>query len=79
MKKLLKFETSTCQPCKVMDKTLAGMGLEIPVEKINYTKDPDLFDQYGVSTVPTLVLLPSGKKLMGAKSPAEIREWLEGA
>jgi len=77
MKTILKFETSTCQPCKIMDKTLAGMGLEVPVEKINYSQDPDKFDEYGITTVPTLVLLPSGKKLTGNKSPAEIRDWLE--
>jgi len=80
--RLLKFEASWCGPCQKMKPVVAKIaeahGLE--VETIDIDVDQQRTLQYGVQSVPTLVLLEDDEekaRLIGAK-PQSIAEKLLG-
>ena len=55
--KLLKFQASWCQPCKVLTSILNTMQIPFPVEVIDADENKDLLQKYNVRSVPVLVLL----------------------
>ncbi len=57
MIEVLKFSSPTCAPCKILSKTLEG------VEGITEVIDMEVFKQYGVRKVPTLVFLKDGEEV----------------
>lgn len=82
MKKIIKFESSSCQPCKQLDPVIDNVVCEtgVVVEKVSMT-DPDslqLFKDYNVRSVPTLIFIGSGGyehgRLIGLKTKEEILE-----
>lgn len=58
MKKVLKFFSPTCGPCKVMSKNLEGLdGVEVQEVDITDDANEELLDKYNIRTVPTVVVL----------------------
>lgn len=74
MTKLIRFTSPTCAPCKVLAKTLETMGLDIPIEVVDISVYPEVIDEYGLKSVPTMYY--KGTSLVGNKSAKEIYEWL---
>lgn len=74
--KLLKFESKTCVPCKVLSKNLESVDLGIDIEVIDIDVYPDLVDEYMIRGVPTLLHLPSRRSIIGVKTVDEIKKWL---
>lgn len=74
MEKLYRFTSPTCQPCKVLSKTLEDMHLDIPIEVIDISVYPELIQEYLIKSVPTLYY--KGNYLTGNKTKSEIYEWL---
>lgn len=74
MDKILRFTSPTCSPCKMIAKTLENMELDIPIEVIDISVNPEVIDNYALKSVPTLVY--KGSSLVGNKSAKEIYEWL---
>lgn len=63
--KLLKFQASWCQPCKMLTATLKDLELPFDVTEIDIDEDMDTAMKYGVRGVPTLILLDDeGKQLV---------------
>ena len=60
--KILKFETRTCTPCKIVDMMLKDKGLEVD-EKIDIELQEDLREKYGVMKSPTIILIDGEKEL----------------
>lgn len=62
--KLLKFYASWCAPCKVLSQVMADAGdkITIPVEEIDIDNNLDTAIEYGVRSVPVLVLLDDDGK-----------------
>lgn len=56
MMKILKFETKTCTPCKIVDMMLKDKGLEID-EKIDIEIDEETREKYDVMKSPTIMLV----------------------
>lgn len=54
--KVLKFGAIWCPPCKVMKTTLHGFD-ECELQEIDVDKETDITSEYGVRSLPTLVLL----------------------
>lgn len=58
MKRILKFYSKTCGPCKAMSKNLEGLeGVKIQDVDIADEDNESLLDEWKIRTVPTLIVL----------------------
>jgi len=78
MKKILRFTASWCQPCKGLAMNLASAELDIPIEVIDIDVMSDVAIEYGIRSVPTLVLMDENievKRVSGVLTPQKLKEW----
>ena len=75
---LLDFWASWCGPCRmvspIVDEIAAERG-DIKVGKVNVDEQPELAAQFGVMSIPTLVVMKNGKivnQVTGARPKAQI-------
>lgn len=79
MRKVLRFTASWCGPCKMLAKTLEGVETNIPIEVIDIDANPELATEFGIRSVPTLVLMEDNmalKKLIGNKTKQELEAFI---
>lgn len=62
-KVLVDFYADWCGPCKMLSPILEQVESPIKVIKINVDKHEDLAREYGVMSIPTLVLFENNKEL----------------
>ena len=79
---LLDFWAPWCTPCRMVGPILdeiAGERSDIKVAKVNVDEQPELAGQFGVMSIPTLVVVKEGRivqQAMGARPTAQIRSML---
>ena len=75
---LLDFWASWCGPCRMVSPIVDEIAAErsdIKVGKINVDEQPELAAQFGVMSIPTLVVMKNGKvvnQATGARPKAQI-------
>ena len=75
---LLDFWASWCGPCRMLSPIVDEIAAErsdIKVGKINVDEQPELAAQFGVMSIPTLVVMKSGRivnQAVGARPKAQI-------
>lgn len=75
---LLDFWASWCGPCRMVSPLIDEIANETPaikVGKINIDEQGDLAAQFGVMSIPTLIVMKNGQivnKAMGARPKAQI-------
>ena len=80
---LLDFYANWCGPCRMVLPIVEQIAEENPqyfVGKINVDEQPELAQEFGVSTIPTLVVMKNGKVIeqeVGAKQKSQILAMLE--
>ena len=80
---LLDFYADWCGPCRMVLPLVHEIADENPqyvVGKINVDEEMELASQFGVSTIPTLVVIKNGEvvnRSSGAKPKAQILAMLE--
>ncbi|MDP3447232.1 MAG: thioredoxin [Eubacteriales bacterium] len=83
-KVLVDFWASWCGPCRMVSPIVEEIAAEnsaIKVAKINIDEQPQLASQYGVMSIPTLMVFENGEaadKAVGARNKAFILQMLEG-
>ena len=81
---LLDFYADWCGPCRMVSPLVDEIAEErsdILVGKINVDENPDLAGEFGVFSIPTLVVLKNGKVVnqsVGARPKEQILAMLEG-
>lgn len=58
--KIIKFESTGCGPCKLIDRSLSVVTKDIPnltIEHVDVNDNESLTKGYGIRRVPTLVFL----------------------
>lgn len=80
---LVDFFATWCGPCKMIAPTLDQIAQERPdvkVCKIDVDQEPELAAQYGVTSIPTLMVVNNGcitGKAMGAQPKQAILDLLK--
>ncbi|WP_390410322.1 thioredoxin family protein [Lacticaseibacillus jixiensis] len=71
-----------CGPCKIMGPIMADLEQELPITlvKMNIDEDASVAAQFGIQSIPALVVYHEGKpyeKIIGAYPKAKIKAHLE--
>ena len=61
MKKILYFSASWCQPCKNFKPIMEQVSRELPVQFVDVDASPQLVAEYGVRSVPTVIIINNGQ------------------
>lgn len=81
---LLDFYADWCGPCRMVSPLVDQIAEENPqylVGKVNVDDEPELAQAFGVSSIPTLVVMRNGKvvnRAAGARPKSQILAMLEG-
>jgi len=81
---LLDFFATWCGPCQKVSPLVDEIAQEHPeyvVGKIDVDDEPELAAQFGVMSIPTLIVLDKGEmvdKAVGARSKNDILNMLKG-
>ena len=81
MKRVIRFTASWCQPCKTLAKNLESVNNvnNIPIEVIDIDVHPELAMDYGIRSVPTLIMKNENiemKRFSGVRSLKELEGWI---
>lgn len=80
---LLDFYADWCGPCRMVSPIVEEIANENPqylVGKINVDAEPELAAEFGVASIPTLIVIKNGKivnQSTGARPKAQILSLLE--
>ena len=80
---LLDFYADWCGPCRMVSPLVDEIAEENPsylVGKINVDEEPELAEEFGVVSIPTLVVMQNGEiknQVTGARPKSQILSMLE--
>ena len=83
---VVDFWAEWCGPCKMIAPSLeeiaTEMGDAVKITKLNVDENPELAAQYGVRSIPTLMLFKGGEPAsmqVGARPKSALSEWIKSA
>ena len=79
MKRVLRFTAEWCRPCKSMAAILEEVKGDIVIEVIDIDKYSDIAVEFGIRSVPTLVIMDGNievKRMTGLKTKNDLENWL---
>jgi thioredoxin 1 len=83
---LVDFWAEWCGPCRMMAPALEELAAlyagKVTVGKVNVDNEGDLAQEFGVSSIPTLVIMKDGKELnrfIGVTPKTELAKALDAA
>jgi len=82
---IVDFWAAWCGPCKMMAPVFTATAAEFVTQvlfaKVDTEAEPSLAQQFGIRSIPTLVLFRGGreiKRVSGAMNGSQLRAWLAG-
>ena len=75
---VLRFTASWCQPCKALAQQLNELELNEYITVIDIDEQPEIAKQYGVNTVPMLMVMDNNKevsRLRGVRAKDLLIDW----
>lgn len=81
-KVLVDFYAEWCGPCKMLTPVLERLGDSYEIVKVDVDKHFDLAKEYGIMSVPTLIIFKNGKiakQMIGFMGYDELKDELERA
>ncbi|MEL6947556.1 MAG: thioredoxin [Pseudomonadota bacterium] len=83
---VVDFWAEWCGPCKAIAPSLEELSDEmadkVTIAKVNMDENPDLAAQYGVRSIPTLLMFKDGEPVaikVGAAPKNTLSDWISGA
>lgn len=81
--KLLQFKASWCGPCKMQTKEFEENPVDVELVPIDINEDDkDLATQYGIWSIPTMILVGDNDKVLnkwvGVTKSSIINEFIKG-
>ena len=79
-KVLVDFYANWCGPCKMLSPVLEKISNEIKVIKVNVDSNQELAREYGVMSIPCLILFEEGKEIkrnIGFMPEAKIKDFIK--
>lgn len=80
---VVDFWAEWCGPCKMIAPSLEEISNEmdsVQIAKVNIDENPDLAAQYGVRSIPTLMLFKNGEHadtMIGAAAKSKLVDWIK--
>jgi thioredoxin 1 len=83
---LVDFWAEWCGPCKMIAPALEEIASEmegkITIAKVNIDENPELAAQFGVRSIPTLLMFKDGElaaNLVGAAPKSKLSDWIRNS
>lgn len=83
---VVDFWADWCGPCKMiapaLDEIAAEMAGKVTIAKLNIDENPELAAQFGVRSIPTLLLFKDGElasNMVGAAPKSRLSDWIKSA
>lgn len=78
---ILKFKAEWCGPCKVLTKTIEESGVDIHISTIDIEVAQHSAIEYGIRSVPTMIMLGNDNQELGRKTGTmtteQFKNWVE--
>lgn len=81
---MVDFWAEWCGPCKMIAPVVAELATEFEgkakVGKVDVDAEPDLAKQFGITSIPTLIIFKNGKQVsqvVGVRSKADLKALLD--
>ena len=77
--KILKFQATWCQPCKMLSKVIEGEDLGIPIEEVDIDEKREVAQSFGIRGVPTMIYTRGGSevsRVSGMMTLGDVQKWI---
>jgi thioredoxin 1 len=83
---VVDFWAEWCGPCRMIGPALEEIATEmkgkVKIVKVNVDENPNIAAQYGIRSIPTLLLFKDGKQTgqkVGAAPKGDLSRWIQSA
>ncbi|MGH6762171.1 MAG: thioredoxin [Phyllobacterium sp.] len=83
---VVDFWAEWCGPCKMiapaLEEIASEMAGKVKIAKINIDENPELAAQFGVRSIPTLLMFKDGEiaaNLVGAAPKSRLSDWIKNS